>query len=91
MGEGKWNNLWLRITDQSDVPKPAEEDQLPSPGMRLLAAALAIVMALIGLVLVLKTQDEIQLLYALLVLLSLIFAIANFMMWRKSRRRRRSP
>ena len=86
MGERRLSNMWLRVTDQAGLTEPGKKERLPSSGMLLFAAIGWLVSAMIWLYLGFQTQDEIQLLYGVLVLLSLVLAIANFVMLRKSKK-----
>lgn len=85
MGERKSRNLWLRMTDQTGLSEPEGKAQLPSPGMHLLATVLWAVSAVIWLSLAFQAQGEIQILYAILIVLSLGLAVNSFVMLRGPR------
>lgn len=87
MGERRSRNLWLRMTDQTGLTEPGKKAELPTSGFLLFATILWVVSTIIWLWLAFQTQDEVQILYGVLVVLSLVLAIANFVMFRKSRKR----
>lgn len=88
MRDRQSRNLWLRMTDQVGLTEPGKKAQLPSSGMLLFATTLWAATAVIWLSLAFQTNDgEGRVLYGVLVVLSLVLAVANFMMWRKSKKR----
>lgn len=75
------------MTDQTGLTEPGKKAELPTSGFLLFATILWVVSTIIWLWLAFQTQDEVQILYGVLVVLSLVLAIANFVMFRKSRKR----
>jgi hypothetical protein len=86
MGERWSRHIWLLMTDQSGLTVPGKEAQLPSSGMLLFATIGWLVAALIWTYLAFRTQDEIQILYGVLVAMALILTLASFVSWRKSKK-----
>lgn len=87
MGERRSRNMLLRMTDQAGLTEPGKKAPLPSSGMLLFGTILWSVSAIIWIFLAVRMQDEAQILYGVLVILSLMLAVANFVMLRKSRKR----
>ncbi|WP_458111292.1 hypothetical protein M1D88_13175 [Arthrobacter sp. R1-13] len=75
------------MTDQTGLTDPGKEERLPGSGMLLFAAVGWLVSAMIWLYVGFQTQNELQLLYGVLVLLSLVLAVGSFVEWRKSKKR----
>lgn len=89
MTGGGRRNVWLRMTDSIGVTEPGKKPERPSPRMLVLQAVGYTVLTVIWSMLAFRTQDNIV--YLIAGVLSLVLAVAAFVMLLQSKRRTDGP
>lgn len=87
MTDGGRRNDWLRMTDSMGLTELGKKPERPGPRLHLLQVVLWLALALVWFRMVIRTQGEIQVWYAVLVLISLALMVANVVMLRQSKKR----
>lgn len=87
MTDGGRRNDWLRMTDSMGLTELGKKPERPGPRLLLLQIVLWLASALVWFRMVIRTQGEIQVWYAVLVLISLALMVANVVMLRQSKKR----
>jgi hypothetical protein len=86
MTGGKPRNGWLRMTDAMRLTEPGKKAQWPSSRILLFMAILWSVSTVTWSAFTFMVSDGTPI-YVLLSVMSLVLAIANYVMWRQSRKR----
>lgn len=88
MIDGRRRNFWLRMTDSMGLTGAGKKPEMPGPRLLLLfQVVLWFAMTLVWILMVIQTQGrDAQILYGVLVALSLVLAGGNFVMLRRARK-----
>jgi hypothetical protein len=87
-GAGR-RNAWLRMTDSMGLTEPGKKPATPAPRILIIQTIgwFAMTLLWIGMLLQGQQEGQAQVLYGVLVVLSLVLAVGNFVMLRRSTRR----
>lgn len=87
MTRGGRRNPWLRMTDSMGLTEPGKKPEMPGPRLLLFQVVLWFAMTLVWIGMLTQTQGEdVQVLYGVLVVLSLVLTVANFVLLRRARK-----
>jgi hypothetical protein len=90
MAGGRRRNTWLRMTDSLGLTEPGKKPEMPGPQILQFQVLGWTAMTLLWTVMLTQTQHgrENQILYGVLVIMSLVLVAINFVMLRRVTRKR---
>lgn len=82
-------NVWLRMTDSLGLTAPGRKPEMPGPRLLWIQAIGWSASTLLWVVMLVRAPQgrDTQILYGVLVVLSLVLAVGNFVMLRRSAKR----